>query len=109
MQELLKNLLYLGAGAAFVTKDKIEELKTDLIDKGKLTQDEGKQFVDELLQKSDDIKGKFEEKITETVTEQLDKMNVAKSEDISDLREQIQELRAMVEKLQKYYRFIFVQ
>lgn len=101
MQEMLKNLLYLGAGAAFVTKEKIEELKNDLVDKGKITQDEGKEFVDELLQKSDDIKGKFEDKINEVVTEQLDKIKVAKSEDIADLREQIQELRAMVEKLQK--------
>ena len=101
MQELLKNLLYMGAGAAFVTKEKIEELKNDLVDKGKLTQDEGKQFVDDLLQKSDDIKSKFEEKINEVVTEQLGKMNVAKGDDIADLREQIKELRAMVEKQQK--------
>lgn len=101
MQELLKNLLYLGAGAAFVTKDKIEELKNDLVDKGKLTQEEGKQFVDDLLNKSDDIKNKFDEKISEVVAEQLDKMNVAKSDEINDLREQIQELRALVEKLQK--------
>jgi len=101
MQELLKNLLYLGAGAAFVTKEKIEELKDDLVGKGKLTQDEGKQFVDDLLNKSDDIKGKFEEKINEVVATQLDKVNVAKSDDIDDLRTQIQELRALVEKLQK--------
>lgn len=101
MQELLKNLLYLGAGAAFITKEKVEELKNDLVDKGKLTQDEGKQFVDELLQKSDDFKNKFEEKINEAVTDRLEKMNVAKSDDIADLRAQIQELRAMVEKLQK--------
>jgi polyhydroxyalkanoate synthesis regulator phasin len=98
MQELLKNLLYLGAGAAFVTKEKIEELKDDLVGKGKLTQDEGKQFVDDLLNKSDDIKGKFEEKINEVVAAQLDKVNVAKSDDISDLRAQIQELRALIEK-----------
>lgn len=101
MQELLKNLLYLGAGAAFVTKEKIEELKNDLIDKGKLTQDEGKQFVDELLKKSDDIKGKLEEKINEVVAERLEKMNVARSDDIADLRAQIQELRKLIEKLQK--------
>jgi polyhydroxyalkanoate synthesis regulator phasin len=98
MQELLKNLLYLGAGAAFVTKEKIEELKDDLVGKGKLTQDEGKQFVDDLLNKSDDVKGKFEEKINEVVAAQLDKVNVAKSDDIADLRAQIQELRALIEK-----------
>ena len=101
MQELLKNLLYLGAGAAFVTKEKIEELKDDLVGKGKLTQDEGKQFVDDLLNKSDDIKGKFEEKINEVVAAQLDKVNVAKSDDIADLRAQIQELRALIEKQNK--------
>lgn len=101
MQELLKNLLYLGAGAAFVTKEKIEELKNELVDKGKLTQDEGKQFVDDLLNKSDDIKGKFEEKIQKVVIAQLDKLNVAKSEDIAELRTQIQELRVLVEKKQK--------
>jgi len=101
MQELLKNLLYLGAGAAFVTKEKIEELKDDLVGKGKLTQDEGKQFVDDLLNKSDDIKGKFEEKINEAVAAQLDKVNVAKSDDIADLRAQIQELRALIEKQNK--------
>ena len=101
MQELLKNLLYLGAGAAFVTKEKIEELKDDLVGKGKLTQDEGKQFVDDLLNKSDDIKGKFEEKINEADAAQLDKVNVAKSDDIADLHAQIQELRALIEKQNK--------
>ena len=101
MQELFKNLFYLGAGAAFVTKEKLEELKNELVEKGKMTQDEGKQFVDDLLKKSDDFKEKFEEKINEIVAERMEKMNVAKGDDITELREQIQELRAMVEKLQK--------
>ena len=43
----------------------------------------------------------FEEKINDAVTERLDKMNVAKSDDIADLRAQIQELRALVEKKHK--------
>ena len=101
MQELLKNLFYLGAGAAFATKEKIEELKNDLVDKGKMTQDEGKQFVDDLIKKSDDFKEKLDKKINEVVSEQLGKMNMAKGDDIDDLRNQIQELRKMVEKLQK--------
>ena len=101
MQDFIKDLLYLGAGAAFVTKEKIEELKNELIDKGKLTQEEGKQFVDDLLKKSDDMKDKLEEKINETVSDRLEKMNVAKGDDIADLREQIQELRAMVEKMKE--------
>ncbi|HER63469.1 MAG TPA: hypothetical protein ENO11_05795 [Desulfobacteraceae bacterium] len=98
MQEIIKNLFYLGAGAAFATKEKIEELKNELVEKGKMTQDEGKKFVDELTKKSEDIKKEIDDKINRTVTERLEKMNVATGDDIADLRAQIQELRAMVEK-----------
>lgn len=101
MQEMLKNLFYLGAGAAFMTKEKLEELMNDLVDKGKMTQDEGKDFVDDLMKKSEDFKKTLEKKVNEAVSEQLDKMNVAKGDDIADLRKQIQELRAMIKKQQK--------
>ena len=33
MKETLKNILYTGIGIAFLTKDKIEELKADLVEK----------------------------------------------------------------------------
>lgn len=101
MQEMIKNLFYLGAGAAFMTKEKLEELMNDLVEKGKMTQDEGKEFVDDLMKKSEDFKKTMEKKINDAVAEQLDKMNVATGDDIADLRKQIQELRAMIKKLQK--------
>ena len=101
MQDLLKNVFYLGAGFAFMTKEKIEELKKDLIDKGKMTQDEGKQFVDDLIKKSEKAKADAEKKVRDMVNEQLDRMKVATSDDIADLRKQIDDLRAMVEEKRK--------
>ena len=101
MQELLKNVFYLGAGFAFMTKEKIEELKKDLIDKGKMTQDEGKQFVDDLIKKSEKAKADVEKKVRDLVDEKLEKMKVATTDDIAELRKQIEELRAMVEEKRK--------
>jgi polyhydroxyalkanoate synthesis regulator phasin len=101
MQELLKNVFYLGAGLAFMTKEKIEELKKDLIDKGKMTQDEGKQFVDDLIKKSEKAKADVDKKVRELVDDQLAKMKVATSDDITELRKQIDALRAMVEEKRK--------
>lgn len=97
MQDLLKNVFYLGAGLAFMTKEKIEELKKDLIDKGKMTQDEGKQFVDDLIKKSEKAKADVDKKVRELVDDQLAKMKVATSDDLTELRKQIDELRAKVE------------
>ena len=98
MKELLKNMFYIGAGAAFLTKEKLEELKTELVEKGKMTQDEGKQFIDDLVKKSEDAKGNFEQQVRDTVSDQLKKMNVATGDDVSDLRKQVEELRSMIEK-----------
>lgn len=101
MQELIKNFIYLGAGAAFATKEKIETVKNELVEKGKMTQDEGKQFVDDLMNKSEKAKEELETKIREMVAEQLDKTSMATKDDIADLQKQILELRKMLEKTRK--------
>ena len=38
MKEVLKNIMYAGLGAAFITKEKLEELQKELIEKGKTSQ-----------------------------------------------------------------------
>lgn len=53
MKELLKNMLYTGVGAAFLTRDKVDEIRKELVERGKLTKEEGKEFVDDLIKKSD--------------------------------------------------------
>ena len=100
MKDLLRDIFYMGAGAAFLTKEKAEEFKNELIEKGKMTQEEGKQFVDDMVKKSEDVKGQLEKKVQDNVAEQLQKMNVASRDDVDELRGKIEELKAMVEKMQ---------
>ncbi|WP_456385184.1 phasin family protein [Desulfolithobacter sp.] len=96
MKELLKNMLFMGAGAVFLTKEKIEELKNELVDKGKLTQDEGKELVDEWVKKSETLKDQFELKLNQMVADQIKKMNLATAEDIQELRRKIEELQVAI-------------
>lgn len=96
MKELLKNMLFMGAGAVFLTKEKIEELKNELVDKGKLTQDEGKELVDEWMKKSETLKDQFELKLNQMVADQIKKMNLATAEDIQELRRKIEELQVAI-------------
>ena len=99
MKETLKNMFYIGAGAAFLTKEKLEQLKTDLVDKGKVTQEEGKQLLEEMFKKSEEAKNQLEQKIQDAVTDQLKKKNVATGDDIAELKNQVDELKAMLEKM----------
>lgn len=102
MQELIKNVLYLGAGIAFMTKEKIEELRKDLVERGKMTKEEGREFVDDLAKKSEQAKADMEKKVQELVADRLAKMKVATTDDLADLRKQIEELRTVVEHGRKH-------
>lgn len=93
MKELLKNVVYAGMGAAFLTKEKIEELKGDLVQKGKISQEEGKQFVDELVKKSEKAKDQLDLWVIRRVEERIEKLNLATSDEVADLRRKVEELQ----------------
>ncbi len=98
MKELLKSIAYTGIGAAFLTKDKIEELKDDLVEQGKISQDEGKQFVDELVKKTDSIKDSLDLKISKIVEEKIKQLDIVTNDDFADLRRQVEELQIALNK-----------
>ncbi len=98
MKELLKSIVYTGIGAAFLTKDKIEELKDDLVEQGKISQDEGKQFVDELVKKTDSIKDSLDLKISKIVEEKIKQLDIVTNDDFADLRRQVEELQIALNK-----------
>ena len=98
MKELLKNVVYAGVGAAFLTRDKVEELRGELVNKGKLSKDEGKEFVDELLKKSDAAKDQLDLWLTRQVEDRVKQLNLATSDEVADLRRKIEELQVAINK-----------
>jgi polyhydroxyalkanoate synthesis regulator phasin len=93
MIDLLKKVMFTGLGVASLTKDTLEELVQDFVNKGKLSEQEGKKFVDELLVRSNESKEAIRAQIDERVQFALQKMNIARSSEIDELKAQIQELR----------------
>ncbi len=93
MKEMLKNVLYAGIGAAFLTKDKIEDLKSELIEKGKISQEEGKQFVDDLLRKSEKAKDQLELWLNKQVEDRVKQLNLATKDEVAELQRKIEELQ----------------
>lgn len=96
MKYLLKNVVYAGVGAAFLTKEKIEEIRGELVNKGKMTTDEGKDFVDDLIKKSDSAKDQLELWLVRKVEDRVKQLNLATSDDIADLKRKIEELQVVV-------------
>ena len=98
MIELIKKSMMMSLGLAFVTKDKVEELANEFIEKGKMSGKESKEFFEELMKKSEDSSKKAEEQITAIVNDTLKKLNFATQEDIAEIKEQLAELKLSLEK-----------
>ena len=98
MKELLKNVVYAGVGAAFLTRDKIEELRSEMVNKGKLTKDEGKDFVDDLIKKSESAKDQLELWLNRQVEDRVKQLDLATADEVADLRRKIEELQVVINK-----------
>ncbi len=98
MQDLLKKAFSLGIGALLVSKDKIEEVVNELVKRGELGQEEGKNLVKELIEKGEasmhEVEGKIE-KIVQSITE---KLNLPTRKELNELKSEIEQLK---EKLNK--------
>lgn len=99
MIELIKKAVYTGMGAVSLTKDKIDEFSRELINVGKLSEQEGEKLVNELRKKADESKESLRQQTELMVEAALQRMQLAKLSDIERLGEEIAELRKELEAL----------
>ncbi|MGD0625463.1 MAG: polyhydroxyalkanoate synthesis regulator [Thermodesulfobacteriota bacterium] len=94
MFELFKKTIWLGAGLAVMTTEKIEEAVAEIIKKGQLSEKEGKELMADLVEQSKKAKRKLAEKVEKIINHTLQKMNIPS-------RKEMEELRARVARLEK--------
>lgn len=98
MIDLVKKTLLTGLGLASLTKEKIEEVASAFVEKGKMTEQEGRDLVDELLVRSEESREELKKQIEERIQKVMEKMNLAKQSEVDTLRQEIAELRDTMNK-----------
>ncbi len=93
MIDVVKKMLLTGVGVAALSKEKIEDLARDLAEKGKMTEQEGKALVDQLLTSSDEARQDLQKQIEAKVQVVLEKMDLAKKSEVDALKLEIEELK----------------
>jgi polyhydroxyalkanoate synthesis regulator phasin len=96
--DIIKKALLTGIGLALRTKDELEELAKDYVNKGDLSENEGKKFLDDLTKRYDDAKEKLDEKIETSVKKILDKADIATKEEVNELKSEITLLKDSIKK-----------
>jgi polyhydroxyalkanoate synthesis regulator phasin len=99
MIDLIKKTMLTGIGAAALTKEKIEEIAQEFVDRGKLSEQEGEKIVKDMLDKTEESKEQLRKQTEEMVEATLGKMQLARASDIKKLRAEISSLKKKIEGL----------
>jgi len=92
MLDIIKKSIYLGLGATTVTKDKIETLIDELVEKGQLTKDDKPKVVQDILHKIEKEEKEIKTKIDSTVKETMNKIGIVAKSDYDILLKRVEEL-----------------
>ena len=94
MLDSIHKMFLAGVGLAAMTKDKIDEHVKELVEKGKLSEKEGREIADEMLKKSKQAKDDLEKQVEKQVQQTLQSMQIASKEDVEKLEARIEKLEA---------------
>ncbi len=89
MSDLFKKAMYMGVGMAELTREKLEEFSREMIEKGELSEKEGRRLVDEMLRKSEEARKSLEKKVDATVEKALGRINIATRDDLEELEKKL--------------------
>lgn len=93
---LIEKAFLMGLGAAAVTRDKVNELADDLVERGRISQTDAKKMSDWITDRASEQQHAVTETVSRETERAMKTVGVATSKDIEDLRAQILELKTMI-------------
>ena len=99
-KETLEKLTYLAIGLFSPENGQFSDIIDSWVEKGKLTEEEGRKFVEEITDRAKGIRKDVEDKIRQESEQFYNNIHVATTEQIDALTKRIEELEAKVAKLQ---------
>jgi len=92
MFELVEKVLFTGLGALAMSQKKAEELATELKEKYRLSEEEGKAFLDKLQNYSKESREKLTEMAEVEVRKVIDRIGLVPKSDYDELLKRVSDL-----------------
>ncbi len=96
MFDLLKKATLMGIGITSMTKDKIEGLAKEIVAEGKLSEEEGKKLVEDMLKQADEARNELESRVEKLVKSHLEKLDIQSRAEVEKLKARIKKLETQI-------------
>jgi len=91
--EIMKKAMMTGIGLALKTQSEIETLAKDIIRQSKMSEAEGRRFIDEVMKKYEKAKANMNKKIQKQIAEYMAEADLASKKELNALKQEVQKLK----------------
>ncbi len=99
MTNLFEKSIDLGLGLLLYSREKIEEMVEELVNKGEIAKKDARQFANGMVKKGEEQREELKKLIQDEVSETLNNMGVAKKQDIVTKDEISQIVREQIKQI----------
>lgn len=96
---MLKQMLYAGIGLAAITKEKAEEVVAELVKKGEMSKEEGKDMLNTFMNRMQEESEKLKQKIDEQVENTISSMNLVRKSELDKILQKLTELEKRLDEI----------
>lgn len=92
MIDFIKKGLAFGLGLAVTSKEQVENIVNELVQKGELSKEESKEMARQMMERGEEEKNRLKQIVREQLQQVLHELHVATRDDIRRLEQRIQSL-----------------
>ena len=96
MLNIVKKSMLTGIGLALIAKDEVEDLAKELVNKGKMSENEGTKFLEDLQKRYDETQKRLEEKVQRAVKDFMKKADIVTRDELKGLKKEIRDLKKAI-------------
>jgi polyhydroxyalkanoate synthesis regulator phasin len=89
---VLKEILYAGLGLVTITREKAEELVSELVKRGELSSEEGKDALNNIANRMQEEKDKLRQRVQDQVENIISSMNLVRRSELDEVRRRLEQL-----------------
>ena len=92
MFQTIEKAMLAGIGAAYMAKERIEELGQKLAKEADVSESEGRRLVEELVKKSEDARAALEKLVGDRIDATMNRLDIPSREEVNELKQRVAEL-----------------
>jgi polyhydroxyalkanoate synthesis regulator phasin len=98
MLEFIKKAIFIGAGLASMTAEKIEEAVAEIVRKGEISEKQGRELIQELKDRSGKARKDLGDRVEKMIEEALQKLKIPTRKEVDDLKARVEALEKNLSK-----------